>query len=228
MKDNRIVKRGLLIVLLLMPTGCVQLPEYARPRFQDQAYAATIDPKGFRYRMLTVDDFQADSLPPDYNQYNHHINAHSCISIRPAETSKAKISRGEYQGQVFFMGTIPEVTFEALFVPACSWWNPDVTAEQTAYVLEHEQIHFGLAELAARQLNRNARDELKDFLAINDTYREVEEELRNKLRNIAHAAMEDSFEIHTEFDKETSLFHDPRAQKWWRRDVEERLAAETP
>jgi hypothetical protein len=177
---------------------------------------------------LSVDDFQAASLPSEYSQFDHHINAHSCISIRPAPNLKVHITRGKHQGRVFYMGRIPEVTFEAIFVPACSWWNPELDAKRKAYVLEHEQIHFALAELAARKLNRDVREELKDYVVINNTLGKVQEELKAKLRGIAHAAMQASFEDHTEFDEETSLFHNPRAQRWWLEDVQKRLAAETP
>ena len=206
--------------------GCAQLPEYARPRFHVPEDGATVSQNGFGYRPLTVEDFQAASLPSDFSAHNHHINAHSCISIRPARDSKTRITQGVYGKQSFYVGSIPQVTFEAIFVPGCSWWNPEVPEGRKAYVLQHEQIHFALAELAARQLTRDAREEMKDYLAINNSYREVQEELKTKLKDMAHAAMASSFEEHTDFDEDTSLYHDPRAQRWWLEEVEARLAEE--
>jgi hypothetical protein len=206
--------------------GCAQLPEYARPRFHTPDDGSTVSREGFGYRPLTVEDFAAESLPPEYSQYNHHINAHSCISIRPSRESKARITQGVYGNQSFYVGSIPEVTFEAVFVPACSWWNPEVNENRQAYVLQHEQIHFALAELAARKLTRNAREEMKDYLAISNSYQDVQEELKTKLKEMAHAAMASSFEEHTDFDEDTSLRHDPRAQRWWLEEVETRLAEE--
>jgi hypothetical protein len=206
--------------------GCAQLPEYARPRFHTPDNGSTVSGEGFGYRPLTVEDFSAESLPPEYSQFNHQINAHSCISIRPSRDSKARITQGIYGNQPFYVGSIPEVTFEAVFVPACSWWNPEVNESRQAYVLQHEQIHFALAELAARQLTRRAREEMKDYLAINNSYQELQEELKNKLKEMAHAAMEASFEEHTDFDEDTSLRHDPRAQRWWLEEVEARLSEE--
>jgi hypothetical protein len=207
--------------------GCAQLPEYARPQFHVPENGAAFSREGFAYRPLTVEDFQAASLPPEYSAYDHHINAHSCISIRPAPDSQARITQGVYGKQSFYVGSIPQVSFEAIFVPGCSWWNPKVPEERKAYVLQHEQIHFALAKLAARQLTREAREEMKDYLAINNSYREVQEELKNKLKDMAQAAMKNSFEEHTDFDEDTSLYHDPRAQQWWLEEVEERLAEET-
>jgi len=226
MKHRRRLERVLWIFLSGMLAACAQLPEYARPQFHVPENGAAVSREGFSYRSLTIEDFQAVSLPPEYSEHNHHINAHSCISIRPARDSKARITQGVYGQKSFYVGSIPQIRFEAIFVPGCSWWNPEVPEGRKAYVLQHEQIHFALAELAARQLTREAREEMKDYLAINNSYREVQEELKTKLKEMAHAAMASSFEEHTDFDEDTSLYHDPRAQRWWLEEVEARLAEE--
>jgi len=214
------------VVMLGLIGGCAQLPDYARPQFHVPDNDTIVHREGFAYRPLTIQDFQAESLPTEYSAHNHHINAHSCISIRPTRDSKVRITQGVYGKQSFYIGSIPQVTFEAIFVPSCSWWNPEVPQGSKAYVLQHEQIHFALAELAARQLTRDAREALKDYLAINDSYREVQEELKTKLKDMAHAAMQASFEEHTDFDEDTSLRRDPRAQRWWLEEVDARLAEE--
>jgi len=217
-----------LVFLVGLLAGCAQLPEYARPQFRSPGSGISGVGEGFTYRPLTIDDFRAASLPEEYDRYDHHINAHSCISIRPAPESQARITQGIYQGQSFFVGSIPKVSFQAVFVPGCSWWSPEVPEQRKAYVLQHEQIHFALAELSARQLTRQAREELKDYLAINNSYREVQAELAAKLASMARAAMETSFDEHTDFDEDTSLFYDPRAQREWLEDVELRLAETAP
>jgi hypothetical protein len=226
MKSSRLKRQLWGLVLVGLIAGCAQLPEYARPRFHEPGDGPANDREGFTYRALTVEDFQATALPPEYDNYNHHINAHSCISIRPSETSQVRITRAVYGGHLFYAGSFPEVTFEAVFVPACSWWNPEVPDRMKNYVLQHEQIHFALAELAARRLTRETREELKDYLAINTTYQAVQDELRAKLETLTRDAMEASFEEHTDFDEDTSLRYDPRAQHWWLDEVEERLAEE--
>jgi len=220
-------KRRLLVLLLAgFLAGCAQLPEYARPQFHDPGEGSTIGRDGFGYRLLKIDDFKAPSLPPEFSQYNHHINAHSCISIRPVAGTQALITQGISGGQPFYAGSLPQVSFEAIFVPTCSWWNPEVKQKRKAYILQHEQIHFALAELAARRLTRDAREELRDYLAVDSSYRAVQEELSQKLQDLAHDAMEASFGEHTDFDEDTSLHYDPRAQRRWLEEVEERLAEE--
>jgi hypothetical protein len=226
MKRSQWKRRIWALVLAGLIAGCAQLPEYARPRFHEPRDGSAHDGKGFRYRALSIEDFQAPDLPPEYDNYNHHINAHSCISIRPSETSRVRITQGVYGGHMFFVGSFPEAIFEAVFVPACSWWNPEIPAKRRDYVLQHEQIHFAIAELAARRLTRDAREELKDYLAINTTYQAVQDELRAKLEALTRDAIEASFEEHTDFDEDTSLRYDPRAQHWWLEEVQERLAEE--
>lgn len=228
MKYRRRLKLLLWVVMLGLIGGCAQLPDYARPRFHVPENGAAASRDGFSYRPLTVEDFQAASLPPEYSEYDHHINAHSCISIRPTRDTKVRITQGTYGAHSFYVGSIPHIVFEAIFVPACSWWNPEVPEPRITYVLEHEQIHFALAEIAARKLTRDAREVLKDYLAINNSYPDVQEELKTKIRDMAHAAMESGFEEHTDFDKDTSLYHDPRAQRWWLQEVEARLAETAP
>lgn len=220
-------KRRFLVFLLAgFLAGCAQLPEYARPQFHDPGEGSAIGRDGFGYRQLNIDDFKAPSLPKEFRQYNHHINAHSCISIRSVEGTQARITQGIYGGKTFYAGSLPQVRFEAVFVPGCSWWNPEVKQKRKAYILQHEQIHFALAELAARRLTSEAREELRDYLAVNSSYRAVREELSQKLQDLAHDGMEASFEEHTDFDEDTSLHYDPRAQRRWLEEVEERLAEE--
>jgi hypothetical protein len=222
-----LLRQVVALLLLLLVSGCARLPDYARPQFHAPENAAGMGREGFAYRELTIADFQARELPEAYRQHHHRINAHSCISIRPAGETKAQITRGAYDGRPFYLGRIAQIRFEAVFVPACSWWSPAIPEERRAYVLQHEQIHFALAELAARRLTVDARRELEDYLAVNDSTKAVQEELAAKIQALARDAMEASFEEHTDFDEETSLYYDPRAQRWWIEDVTRRLAETT-
>ena len=209
---------------MLLFSGCMQLPEYARPRLHGPDEETVSGREGFAYRALTLADFQAQSLPEAYEGYDHHINAHSCISIRPTPDSTARIAKGVYEGREFYIGTISRVGFEAIFVPSCSWWNPAVPAGAKDYVLQHEQVHFGLAELAARDLTERVREEFDDYMAIDNSSQAVQQELAGQMHSWARAAMEESLERHTEFDNDTSLFYDPRGQDKWYTEVKERLA----
>jgi hypothetical protein len=124
---------------------------------------------------------------------------------------------------LFYGGTISQLKFEAIFVPGCSWWNKEIAKSKEEYVLQHEQIHFALAELAARKLTDEAGYEVKNYLAVGNTYDQIREEIMEKLKNMVRDTMELSLEDHTEFDEDTSIFHDTHIQQKWLEDVHARL-----
>lgn len=224
MKIAKLLKNTLLLFLLGGTIGCVlQLPEHAKPRFLAPATDEINSRNGFSYRLLEINDFQARSLPTDYHQYSHKIGALSCISIRPSKGTRIKIVQSYYQDMLFYSGTIPQLKFEAIFSPDCSWWNREIAKNREEYVLQHEQIHFALAELAARKLTSETSLEVKDYLAIGNTHDQIREEITEKLTNMVRETMEASLEDHTEFDKDTSVFYDPQVQQKWLEDVRTRL-----
>ena len=210
----------LLILLLELIAGCAQLPKHAQPHFYSHQDEALLNRKGFGYRQLQVEDFKAASLPPDYRQYDHSIGAQSCISIRPSHDLKIHIGQAYYQGMLFYSGTISHLKFEAIFVPECSWWNPALDRRKVEYVLQHEQIHFALAELTARELTIKAGSEMQSHIAFGKDYSEVQKELVEKLKNMGQETIKASLQEHTDFDEETSLFHDPQTQRKWLKNIE--------
>jgi hypothetical protein len=123
----------------------------------------------------------------------------------------------------FYAGTISQLTFEAIFVPGCSWWNQEIAKSREEYVLQHEQIHFALAELAARKLTSEAGYEVKNYLAIGNTYGQIQEEIMGKLKSMTRETMEASLEDHAHFDEDTSMFYAPYVQQKWLEDVLARL-----
>jgi hypothetical protein len=224
MKVTSLLKYTLLLLLLGVMMGCVyQLPEHAKPRFLAPETNDHTSRNGFSYRLLEMSDFQAKSLPADYSQYSHQIGALSCISIRPSRETKIKIVQSYFQDMLFYGGTISQLKFEAIFAPDCSWWNKDISKSREEYVLQHEQIHFALAELAARKLTSEAGNEVINYLAIGNTYDQIREEIREKLQSMVRETMEASLEDHTEFDKDTSISYDPQVQQKWLEDVLSRL-----
>ena len=195
--------------------SCSQLPDYARPRFYDGEEVSTGVSAGFNYRRLSIEDFQAAELPSEDQRYHGFINARSCINIRPANATKAYISKTSYYGSDLYVGTFTHIEYEALFIPSCSWWNPKIPAKRIDYVLQHEQIHFAIGELTARKVTQAVNEEIKNFTAIGSSQADVTEELMKTLRDAAHKIIESELAVHTSFDKETSMFVDRNAQQRW-------------
>ena len=212
-----------MIQLFLLLSSCAQLPEYAQPHIMkiDNKQQGLIN--GITYRQLTVDDFQASELPANIKPHAKSIGAHTCCHIRVAKNSKFTITRRYLNQQIYYFGIIKYIVFEAFMHPECSWLNPQLSEEKLEYVLEHEQIHFALIEIAARKLTREAKKETKNFIAIQPTYKETREEISIKIREMLQTANQAVLKEHTSFDEDTSLYFDPKGQKWWLDRVEDEL-----
>jgi hypothetical protein len=214
--------------LFLLLSGCAQLPEYARPHITEIDSKQKGLKEGIIYRQLTVDDFQALELPTNIEPHAKNIGAHTCSRIRVANESKFTITRGYLNQQIHYFGSIKYIAFEAVMDPECSWLNPNLSREKLEYVLEHEQIHFALMEIAARKLTQKARIEAKNFIAIQSTYEDTRKEISAKIRDMVQIANQAVLKEHTSFDEDTSLYFDPESQRRWLDWVEEQLFKTTP
>jgi hypothetical protein len=227
-KIFRYIKTFGYLQLLLALAACAQLPEYARPRVVDFDNRQVSMDRAFTYRTLNVDDFQAESLPEDLESHAQNIAAHACCRLRTAKNARYKITRGYLNQKIHYFGSIEYVEFEAVMVPDCSWLNPKVDEKKLDYVLQHEQIHFALMELAARKLNRESKDEVKNFIAIQSTYGATRDEITARIKNMVRRANEQVLLEHTAFDEETSLFFEPETQQRWYERIEKQLISTAP
>jgi hypothetical protein len=215
------------MALALIP-ACVRLPEYARPRMVQADDLQKTLATGFPYRPLTPEDFRATSASEQLPEHAERINARAAIQIRLTADSSFRITSADLYGQRYFFGSIERLAFEAVMLPDRSWWNPKIQANMRGYVLQHEQIHFALTELAARQLTRDSQNWAADVLVIKPTPQEVRAELAREIKDRVNAAMEASLKRQAEFDKDTSLFFNPRWQQWWLQTVEDELKQTRP
>ncbi len=208
--------------VLVALAACARLPEYAQPRMTpggpDQPQY-----RGISYRALTRDDFRAPAAPEHLSAHAGHVNAHSAIRIRPAPGSRLVITQGDLFGQPYYFGRIEHLSFEAVLVQELSWWNPAVPPGAVAYVLQHEQIHFALTEIAARRLTRDVEARTAALMIVKPDPQAVRDELLRLLADWTSEAMAAGLERHTRFDEDTSMFYSPRRQAWWWQEVTDEL-----
>jgi len=183
---------------------------------------------GFAYRPLTPDDFRATSLSEQMAGHAERINAHAATLIRLTADSSFRITSGDLYGQRYFFGKIERLAFEAIMLPDRSWWNPKIPANMRGYVLQHEQIHFALTELTARQLTIDIQKWASDVLVMEPTPQEVRAELSRQIKDRINTAMEVNLKRQAEFDEDTSLFFSPKWQQLWSLTVEEELKKTNP
>jgi hypothetical protein len=220
---NAFLKYAALSLSLALVSTCARLPEYAQPRiFQTDEPQKTL-PTAFAYRPLTQDDFRAAALSGQQAEHADQINAHAATLIRLTPESSFTIASGDLYGQRYFFGRIERLAFEAVMLPDRSWWNPKLPANRRGYVLQHEQIHFALMEIAARQLTIDTQKWSSEVLVIEKTPQEVRVELVRQIKDRINAAMEANLKRQAEFDEDTSLFFNPKWQQWWSKKVEEEL-----
>ena len=212
---------GAMVAVLL---SCSTLPDYAAPKMLKSQTIDQSDVIG--YRTLTRADFKAVEPPAEYAEVAERVGALTCCSIgvEPgAEIVHREVRSGS--GAVRHETSIRNVRAFARMSRSCSWWNPTQGTLPQDYILEHEQIHFAICEIEARDLNRILR-ELTDTLVVTGENpaaagEQIQARVSGELRERSEAVIARS----RDFDEDTSLGHEPEAQKRWLTQVEAELAA---
>lgn len=162
------------------------------------------------YRLLTKDDFQASSSNHVWGNVAH--GAEICSVIVPTQDPD------------------PTGAFRAVMNPRCSFWNSTLgplttlgglagasvvpglgTQQPDWYVLQHEQIHFAINEVAARRLSRQIAEippDRRTSAAIEGAYR---------------LALAQTSQRQANFDAATSGTFDPPKLGAWVRALEKEM-----
>lgn len=212
-------------VLLLVISGCgAQLPDYARPaEMVEPASHKTLPhlPAGdlIAYRSLVRADFLAEQPPRQMQPYAERMGAVTCAKLLTLPEPQYFVQQveGGFSGGYLALG------FAARMDRDCSWWNRHDGEIPTDYVLQHEQIHFALAELAARKLNSRAR-KLRGEQVAAPTAQRVHEQLHDLVQNMLDREMEALLRENTRFDRATSSKFAPQVQQRWFDRVQQQLA----
>lgn len=218
------VKRNLLLNLLLLSllsSGCGGLPDYAQPHLSSGW--GSLPENIITYRKLTRADFQATTVPGRLSKHKRKLNAHTAVSIRPAVGARYIITHGMIGDQRVFHGRIENLVFEAVMIPEQSWWNPAVSKKRQSYVLQHEQIHFALMELEAKKLSQRVKEDSAVTYAYGNSASEVKRELGQLIAQLLDESQRLTLKSHTEFDEDTSMQHNPKAQQEWHDRVMSKL-----
>lgn len=171
------------------------------------------------YRELTPSDFLAAQPPEDMRRYAERMGAVTCTNVFTFPDPQFVLEQSEsgYRGHYL------NLDFVAAMDRECSWWNPKDGSPPREYVLQHEQVHFALAESAARELNRKAEDVLRREIR-GSSLKEVETEMRGIVQKMMSEAIEDLLERNLDFDRDTSNKYAPEVQARWYEEVMEELA----
>ena len=207
--------------LALLAVSCL------RPRLADWARSTHYiavgeegESEAFPYRRLTPADFRATEPPPIASpEYLRQVGALLCGRIVPRRWIRARRVESGYEGYV------DELSFRAVFVPECSWWNYQVKPLAAEYVLAHEQIHFALYEITARRLNAEASRIVQTIRAPAPDREAAREGAARLLDAEIARGLAELERRNARFDEDTSMALDGAKQAKWARRVELELAA---
>jgi hypothetical protein len=196
------------------------LPEYARPHAEVLSTDAYAKGDTIRYRKLSRSDFLASKPPPRLGANASQMGAYTCAQIVPAGDSRVRFTR---RTDGMLLARMDALTIRAEMDRSCSWWNDDSRLD-ARYMLEHEQIHFALTEIAARRLT--ARMHALEVVAPDPEAARAE--LQRRYQEMSTETSRALVAENTRFDEETSFRYAPEAQRrWWLR-VERDLAELEP
>lgn len=124
-----------------------------------------------------------------------------------AATTASGISY-EYSANLMFNEVTLDFKVDAFFYPQESWYKPAVCDSIT---LNHEQLHFDIAELHARKM----RKQLKETSFSDNVKAEVREIYQNVLQELAS--------YQDRYDWETDFSRNHKAQLRWKKKIEKAL-----
>jgi len=179
------------------------------------------------YRSLKREDFRASEPPPQADSRRGHVAAATCAYLVPDPKLRFRAVREGNATE--FTSTADGLAFAARMDPTCSWWDVQRTPfVDPSYVLEHEQIHFAIVELAARDLNRRAPEIAERLRASGPTSEVALAATRAGFEREFAEAVQRTLERSQAFDADTSLGLSREKQREWLKQVERELADTTP
>jgi hypothetical protein len=204
--------------------GCSSLPEFAAPRGRVVEPSSAAGGDLITYRALARSDFRASLPPPEAAAHAEKLGALTCAYIATTPGTAYEIRETKQGESRRYSVRFSSLGFVAHMDRSCSWWNQANATADLPYILQHEQIHFALAEVEARRRNREAAEVLASWREDTSSMAEAKSLVEERLRSLVDEAMEDLLDVSEEFDEDTSAKHSPERQDEWERRVEEDLA----
>ena len=171
---------------------------------------------------IAKSDFRSKDPPAHLASHADLIGAVSCLSIQLSRSSSVSVaSHNPPVGETRYEVTLAAPRFRAVFDRLCSWWNP--RSNFPKYLLQHEQIHFDLTEIAALELGRRLSD--AQLVARASSEDEAMEKLAMQIEIHTRQALVDLHERQAHFDAETSVQRSWEDQRRWAAEVSSELEA---
>ena len=186
----------------------------ARLRAFDPALLETGDL--IRYRDIERRDFRAQDPPVEAIGLHAELGAATCVFLATDPDMYIRSSpRGLDLGFDQFRTRVQNLGFIAYMDRECSWWNPSPMMLPAAYILQHEQIHFALFEIAARRLNSRALELTAQLETVTASQQEAVDAISEQLDAELLRAVNEVVARSNDFDRDTSLTYRQDKQSFW-------------
>ena len=209
---------GVVVLAAGAPSAALAIVAQARPREFDPKLLETGDL--IRYRDLSREDFLAADPPTEATGLHGPLGAATCVFLTTQPNTVIRASaRGLDQQRGLVRAQVESLGFLAYMDRECSWWNPAPLALPDEYILEHEQIHFALFEIAARRLNRRVDQLTRQMETVSTSQQSAVEEIHRQIDAEMQRIIDEVLARSNDFDRETSRTYRRDRQNWWWRTV---------
>jgi hypothetical protein len=206
----------------LLSTGaCSRLPAFAAPQGGLVEQDGSEPADAITYRALRPSDFKRPNPPGPIRHGQYECGALTCAHILSSPDVVIEVRQPRAR-QAYFEARARNVRFYSVMDRQCSWWNPKQTNAE--YTLQHEQIHFALSEIAARRLDRAAKELVKQLVVTGSSKQEVVDGVNERIKSLAQQYMDETLERNEAFDEDTSLGENRKRQNEWWQTVQQELA----
>jgi hypothetical protein len=216
------VKRTHYILLWLLAVN-LQAAGQTAPPGQTQVATGLDSADVITWRPLGQSDFRGARPPGAFGTSSVRPVAVSCAYV--VTSPQARIFPVEVPGAeavVSYRAVVEGLSFHALLSRSCSWWNPN-TGVSPAYVLQHEQLHFDIFEIAARRLNRDLPGLLEVMDVRGPTVQSVVDGAQQHVQAALTRALNETAARNQKLDIETSFGFEPTRQAGWRMQIKRDL-----
>ena len=207
------------LVPLVFFVACGGLPDFAAPKSGTVSSDFGEEGDLIGYRALEQSDFKRKDPPGQIRHGQFELGAQTCAHLRTDPNVPIEVIKPA--GSDRWEGRLKYLRFYAFMDRECSWWNPK--QDDPAYTLQHEQIHFAISEIAARNLNREAGELVKELRVTAGTKEEVAKQVEAEVNELLEKHNQAATERNTDFDEDTSLGRNVERQKKWWNDVSREL-----
>jgi hypothetical protein len=213
--------RSLICLALTASLACSRLPSYARPEGALVEPGSVDDSDLIPYRKLTRADFKGKRPSGEAAEHVDAMGAQTYAIVRPNSSLRIElVGTPKSNGKLEYSGKVSDLLhFRAEMDRRKSWWNPNLKEVPEAYVLEHEQIHFAIVEVKARELNAKAPELTARMHATGDSEEQVKSRIVKKLDAVIEDALGELLAENRRFDEDTSGRYAPEKQNEWYRRV---------